>query len=95
MLGSDDMNVIHGTLAFKCKRFPNSTAKKFKAHFCTHGDQQLEGIDFFETYAPDVQWTTICVILILENLLGLKFKQADVTAALMKMKSLCGDASWF
>ena len=79
----DDMNVISGTWAFKCKRFPNGTVKKFKARFCARGDQQLEGIDFFETYAPVVQWTTVHLMLILENLLGLKSKQADVTAAFL------------
>ena len=79
----DDTNVINGTWAFKCKRFPNGTVKKFKARFCARGDQQLEGIDFFDTYAPIVQWTTVRLMLILENLLGLKSKQADVTAAFL------------
>ena len=55
---SDDMNVIDSTWAFKCKRYPDGLIKKFKARFCARGDQQLEGIDFFETYAPVVQWTT-------------------------------------
>ena len=44
---------------------------------------QLEGIDFFETYAPVVQWTTVRLMLILEVLLGLKLKQGDVTAAFL------------
>ena len=38
---------------------------------------QLEGIGFFETYAPVVQWTTMRLMIILEVLLG--FKQGDVT----------------
>ena len=29
----DDMNVINGTWAFKCKQFPNGTVKMFKACF--------------------------------------------------------------
>ena len=41
---------------------------------------QLEGIDFSETYAPVIQWTTARLMLILEFLLGLKSKQGDVTA---------------
>ena len=41
---------------------------------------QLEGIDFFETYAPVVQWMTVRLMLILEVLLGLKSKQGDVAA---------------
>ncbi len=42
---------------------------------------QLEGVDFFETYAPVVQWTTIRLMFILEVILGLKSKQGDVLAA--------------
>ncbi len=79
----DDMNTINWTWAFKCKLFFNGTVKKFKARICAHWDQQLEGIDFFETYAPDVQWNTACQMLILENLIGMKSKQADVTAAFL------------
>jgi hypothetical protein len=47
----DDMNVISSTWAFKCKRYPDGLIKKFKARCCAPGDQQLEGIVFFETYA--------------------------------------------
>jgi hypothetical protein len=41
---------------------------------------QIKGVNFFETYAPVVQWTTVRLMLILEVLLGLKSKQGDVTA---------------
>ena len=41
---------------------------------------QLEGIDFFETYDPVFQWTTVILMLILEVLLGLKYKKGDVNA---------------
>ncbi len=40
----------------------------------------MEGIDFFETYTPVVQWTTLRLMLIVENLLGMKSKQVNVTA---------------
>ena len=52
-------NVIPSTWAFNCKRFPDGLIKKFKARFCACGNMQLEGIYFFETYAPVVHWTTI------------------------------------
>ncbi len=58
-------NVIQSTWAFKCKRFPDGLIKKFKACFCAQGDMQLEGVDFFETYAPVVQWATIWLMFIL------------------------------
>ncbi len=68
----DDMNVTNSTWAFKCKCYADGLIKKFKARFCAHEDQQLEGIDFFETHAPVVQWTTVCLMFVLEVLLGLK-----------------------
>ncbi|KAL7476634.1 hypothetical protein ACHAW6_002483, partial [Cyclotella cf. meneghiniana] len=54
---TDDMNVIHSIWAFKLKHFPVGMVKKFKAKFCACGDQQSEGVDYFETYAPVVQCT--------------------------------------
>ena len=78
-----DKKVLPSTWAFKIKRYPDGLVKKLKARFCARGDQQVEGIDFFETYAPVVQWTTIRTMLILEVLLGLKSKQGDVTAAFL------------
>ncbi len=77
----DEVNVIDGTWAFKCMQLPIGT--KFNAHFCACGDQQLEGIDYFETYAPVAQWTTFHLMFILENYLHLKSKQADVNAAFL------------
>ena len=78
-----DMNVIDSIWAFRLKRFPDGMIKKFKARFCARGDQQLAGVDFFETYAPVVQWTTVRLMLILEILLNLKSKQGDATAAFL------------
>lgn len=74
---------IDSTWAFKLKRFPDGMIKKFKARLCARGDQQEHGIDYFETYAPVVQWTTVRLMLILEVLLDLKSKQGDVTAAFL------------
>jgi hypothetical protein len=76
-------HVIPSTWAFKCKGYPGGWIKKFKACFCARGDKQLEGIDFFETYAWVVQWTTMWLIFILEILLGLKSKQGDVLCAFL------------
>ena len=40
----------------------------------------MEGVDFFETYASVVQWTTVRMMLILEIQLKLKSKEGDVKA---------------
>ena len=48
----DFMNAIDSTWAFKYKRYPDGLIKKFNTRFCARSNQQLEGIDFFETYDP-------------------------------------------
>lgn len=75
------MNVLPSTWAFKVKRYPDGSVKKFKARFCARGDRQLEGIDYFETWAPVVQWSTIRIVLIIAVKLGYKSAQCDITAA--------------
>ncbi len=75
------MNVLPSTWAFKVKRYPDGSVKMFKARFCARGDRQLEGVDYFETWAPVVQWSTIRMVLIIAWKLGFKSAQCDITAA--------------
>ena len=74
-------NVVDSTCTFKLKCFPDGLIKKFNAQLFVQGDQQVHGVDFFETYTPVVQWTIICLMLILEVILGLKSKQGNIIAA--------------
>jgi hypothetical protein len=75
------MNILQSTWTFKIKRFPDGTVKKFKACFCARGDCQKEGIDFFETWAPVMQWSTIRIVMVIAATLGLHSVQCDITAA--------------
>ena len=75
------MNVLPSTWAFKLKRFPDGLVKKFKARFCVRGDLQKEGVDYFATWSPVVQWTTVRSLLILAANRNLVSAQADITAA--------------
>ncbi len=75
------MNVLPITWAFKIKWFPDGTVKKFKVQFCARGVRQKEGIDFFQTWAPVVQWSTIQIVMVLAAKLGLQLVQCDITAA--------------
>ena len=74
-------NVLQSTWAFKKKRYPDGELKKYKARFCVRGDQQIEGLDVFETYAPVVSWITVRILLVLSIVLGLKTQQVDYTNA--------------
>ena len=74
-------NVLQSTWAFKKKRYPDGDLKKYKARFCVRGDQQIDGVDVFETYAPVVSWITVRILLVLSLVLGLATQQVDYTNA--------------
>ena len=75
------MNVLKGTWAFTLKRLPDGTAYRYKARFSARGNLQKEGVDFFETYAPVVQWSTICLLLTTVLSEGWLTRQVDYTNA--------------
>ena len=76
-----DMNILPSTWAFKIKRYPDDRVKKLKARFCARGDQQKEGIEYFETWAPVVQWLTVRIVMILAIKLKLISVHCDITTA--------------
>jgi hypothetical protein len=78
------MNVVSSVWAFKRKRYPDGSIRKLKARICARGFEQIEGVDYFETFAPVVQWMTVRLILIMTILLNLENKQIDYTAAFLQ-----------
>jgi hypothetical protein len=66
---------------FKRKRFPDGSIRKLKARLVVRGDQQVQGIDYFDTYAPVVSWSTVRTLLTMSCVLGLESKQIDYTLA--------------
>ena len=75
------MNILPSTWAFRCKRYPDRSVHKLKARFCARGDKQVEGIDYFNTFAPVINWTMVRLMLILTLILNLSTCQVDYTAA--------------
>jgi hypothetical protein len=75
------MNVLPSVWAFKCKRYPDGLVRKLKARFCAMGCCQKENVDYFETFAPVVNWQTVRIMLAMSMLFGLATKQVDYTAA--------------
>ena len=45
----NNKRVLGGTWVFKRKRTPEGVITKHKARFCVRGDQQVQGVDYFET----------------------------------------------
>ena len=61
--------------------FPDGLVRKLKSRWCCRGDRQVKDVDFFDTCAPVVKWTTVRLLLILTAQLGLATKQVDHTTA--------------
>ena len=59
----------------------HGTAHHFKACFCACGDLQRKGVDFFETYVPVVQWSTVRLLLSTVLTEGWATRQVDYTNA--------------
>ena len=76
-----EMNIIQSTWAFKIKRFPDGLVWKLKPRLCVRGDQQIEGVNFFDIFAPVVQWSTVRMMFILSLQLGLASTQVDYVSA--------------
>jgi hypothetical protein len=76
-----DMEVLPSTWAFKIKRYPDGRIKKFKAQFCMRGNRQKEGVAYFETWAPVMQWSKVRIVMILAIKLDLISIQYGITAA--------------
>ena len=63
-------NILPSTWAFKNKWYPDG-----------RGDRQLEGVDYFETYASTVGWNTIRLLLTMTLANGWETRQVDYTNA--------------
>jgi hypothetical protein len=54
--------------------------RKLKARFCARGDNQTEGVYFFETFAPVCKWQTVRIMLIISLIYDFATLQVDYTA---------------
>jgi hypothetical protein len=86
----ENRSIIDSTWAFKRKRYPDGSVKKLKARFVVRGYEQIEGVDYFDTFSPVVQWSTIRLMFVLSIMLGLKTCQVDYTLAFVQAKASPG-----
>ena len=71
--------MLQCTWVFKKKRYPDGHLKKHKLIFCVIGNQQVDGVHTFETYAPVVSSTIVRILLVLSLVLGLATQKVDYT----------------
>ena len=72
--------------SFKRKRLPDGSISKYKARLCAHGGMQRWGENYWETYAPVVNWISIRVLLILSLIFDLKTRSLDFVLAFPQAK---------
>jgi len=72
------LNVIW---SYHHKCCPNGNLYKYKSCICVDGSQQCFGIDYWDTYAPVIQWSTVWLLFIIETTLGLSSWQIDYVQA--------------
>ena len=75
-----DKRVIGSLWIFKLKR--DSNGKVLKC-VCARGDQQTYEVDYNETFAPTLRYTTLRVLLLLACSLDLEIEQFDVVTAFL------------
>jgi hypothetical protein len=78
----DGIKVLDSVWAFRRKRrIATQEVYKWKARLNVHGGQQEKGVNFWETYAPVVQWVSIRIFLIVALINGWHSRQLDFVLA--------------
>ena len=83
---SEAKNVLTSRWVFSVKQLPDDTGRlteAAKGRLVARGFQQIEGIDYTETFAPVIKFTTIRILLALVAHFDLELHQMDVVTAFL------------
>ena len=69
--------ILNSIWSYRWKHQPNGSLLKHKCRIYADGSQQIYVIDFWDTYSPVVQWSSVCLMLILSSMLGLATRQVN------------------
>ena len=78
-----DRDVIPGKCVYKVKLGPSGQVDKYKARYVAKGFKKVEGLDYFETYAPTCKPETFRTLLQLSAKQGHVMHQFDVKTAFL------------
>ena len=77
---------VNAVWTFKRKRDPLGNITKHKARLNVHGGQTTQGVHYWDTYVPVVQWLTVRIVLILSLLENLNSRSIDFVLAFPQAK---------
>jgi histone deacetylase 1/2 len=72
------MNVVGCHWVYKIKHHVDDKIEHYKARLVARGFSQQKGIDYFETFSPDVKQVTILLIFTVAVLRVWKINQLDI-----------------
>ncbi len=77
-----DIDVLPSVWYMHCKRdITTNEIKKYKACLNLHGGKQEFGANYYETYAPDVTWFFICLLIVIGIIYGWALRQSNFIMA--------------
>jgi hypothetical protein len=77
----DGANVVGSKWVFRIKKDTTGHVVRYKAHLVAQGFLQVEGVDYFDMYAPVARLSSICTVLALAVHLDLELHQIDIKGA--------------
>ncbi len=80
----ENTKTIMSIWSFKRKRYPDGMLNKHKARLCTHGGMQTWGTNYWETYAPVVNWASVHLLLAVAKIHGLPLKNINFVLAFLQ-----------
>jgi hypothetical protein len=73
--------ILSGHWVYDIKRNSSNSVKYFKARWVAHGNKQIEGTDYNETFAATSQMRTARILICLSVLYGCPITHADISNA--------------
>jgi len=73
--------LLNAIWSYRRKRRPDGTLLKYKARLCADGSRQQKGVDYEESFAPVVGWSTVRMMLTIAAILNLQMRQIDFIQA--------------
>jgi hypothetical protein len=74
-------NVIGSKWVFKAKKDDSGKIVRYKARLVAQGFSQVEGVDYFDTYAPVARLASSHAVIVMANRLGLELHQVNIKGA--------------
>ena len=76
--------IVMSIWSFRRRRYPDGTLDKHKARLCAHGGMQIWGTNYWETYAPVVNWASVHILLAVAKIYGLPLKSIKFVLAFLQ-----------